>query len=121
VKTYKRISDVVWKGDLYRLVSPYESNRAVLMYVSADKNRSVLFNYHLNTRRQDIFNRVLLQGLDPQKNYRLKEINLYPETKSTQPDDGKVFSGSYLMNVGLQLAPGRANPLTSNIYEITVE
>jgi alpha-galactosidase len=121
VKTYKRISDVIWKGDLYRLVSPYESNRAVLMYVSGDKNRSVVFNYHLNTRRQDIFNRVLLQGLDPQKNYRVKEINLYPETKSAQPDHDKTFSGSYLMNVGLQLAPGRANPLTSNIYEIIAE
>jgi alpha-galactosidase len=121
VKTYKRISDVIWFGDLYRLESPYESNRAVVMYVSENKNKAVVFNYHLNTRRQDIFNRVLLQGLDPKKNYRIREINLFPDTKSTQPDNDKLVSGSYLMDVGLNLSPGRANPLTSNIYEITNE
>jgi alpha-galactosidase len=121
VKTYKRISHVIWFGDLYRIESPYESNRAVLMYVSEEKNKAVLFNYHLNTRRQDIFNRVKLQGLDPAKNYRLNEINLFPGTKSTQPDNDKVFSGEYLMNVGLNLSPGRANPLTSNIYELVEE
>lgn len=121
VKTYKRISEVIWYGDLYRLESPYESNRAVLMYVTENKKRAVLFNYHLNTRRQDIFNRVVLQGLDPAKNYRLKEINLFPDTKPQQPDNDKVLSGNYLMTVGLNLSPGRALPLTSNVYELVEE
>ena len=118
VKTYKRINDVVWFGDLYRIESPYESNRAVVMYVSENNDRAILFNYHLNTRRQDIFNRVKLQGLDDGKKYRLKEINLFPGTKSVQPDNDKIFSGEYLMNIGLNLSPGRANPLTSTIYEL---
>ncbi|MEO8112563.1 MAG: alpha-galactosidase [Ginsengibacter sp.] len=121
VKTYNRINDVIWFGDLYRLRSPYESNRAVVMYVNANKNKSILFNYNLNTRRQDIFNRVQLQGLDPQKNYRIKEINLFPGTKSSQHDDGKVFSGDFLMTVGLNLNGGRVRPLTSNIYELIAE
>ncbi|TDH20063.1 alpha-galactosidase [Segetibacter sp. 3557_3] len=121
VQTYKGISPVIWFGEQYRLVSPYEGNRAVLMYVAEDKKRAVLFNYHLNSRRQDIFNRVMLQGLDANKKYRLKEINLFPDTKSTQPDNDKVFTGEYLMQVGLNLAPGRALPLTSNVYELTEE
>ncbi|HJY22740.1 MAG TPA: alpha-galactosidase, partial [Hanamia sp.] len=121
VKTYKRISDVIWFGDLYRLESPYESNRAVVMYVKDNKSKAILFNYHLNTTRKDIFNRVLLQGLDAQKNYRIKEINLFPGTKSTQPDNDKVFTGDYLMTVGLNLSAGKVNPQTSNIYEITEE
>jgi alpha-galactosidase len=121
VKTYKRISPVIWFGDLYRIESPYGSNRAVLMYVSEEKNSAVLFNYHMNTRRQDIFSRVKLQGLDPAKNYRLREINLFPGTKSTQPDNDKVFSGEYLMNIGLNLSAGRVNPLTSNIYELSTD
>ena len=121
VKTYKRISDVIWFGDLYRIESPYESNRTAVMYVSENKGRAVLFNYHLNTRRQDIFNRVKLQGLDAGKKYRLKEINLFPGTKSAQPDNDKILTGNYLMNIGLNLSPGRANPLTSNIYELTEE
>jgi alpha-galactosidase len=121
VKTYKRISDVIWFGDLYRIESPYESNRAVVMYVNEGKAKAVLFNYHLNTRRQDIFNRVKLQGLDPQKKYRISEINLFPGTKSAQPDNDKVFTGDYLMNIGLNLSPGRVTPLSSNIYEVIAE
>jgi alpha-galactosidase len=121
VKTYKRTSDLIWFGDLYRMESPYESNRTVVMYVNDDRNRAVVFNYHLNTRRQDIFNRVKLQGLDPNKNYRLKEINLFPGTKSNQPDNDKLLTGSYLMNIGLNLSPGRVNPLTSNVYELVAE
>ena len=119
VTTYKRISDVIWFGNLYRIESPYESNRTVVMYVSENKGRAILFNYHLNTRRQDNFNRVKLQGLESGKKYHLKEINLFPGTKSFQPDNDKVFSGDYLMNIGMNLSPGRANPLTSNIYELT--
>ena len=121
VKTYKRISDVIWKGDLYRLVSPYDEPRAVLMYVSEDKSKAIVFNYNTTTRRKDIFSRVRLQGLEADKKYRLKEINLFPGTKSAQPDNDKVFTGEYLMNIGLNLSGGRALPLTSNVYEISVE
>lgn len=121
VKTYKQISDVIWFGDLYRLISPYEENRAILMYVSENKSRAVLFNYFTNTRRKDIFSRVLLQGLDPNKKYRIREINLFPGTKSAQPDNDKTFSGEYLMNLGLNLAPGRATALSSNVFEIRAE
>lgn len=120
VKTYKRISPVIWQGDQYRLVSPYEANRAAVMYVSEDKSKAIVFNYNMNTRRQDIFGRVPLQGLDAGKKYRLKEINLFPETRSNQPDNDKVLTGKYLMSVGLNLSPRQA-PLTSNVYELTEE
>ncbi|MFX7621211.1 GH36 C-terminal domain-containing protein, partial [Acinetobacter baumannii] len=67
---------------MYRLISPYEENRAVLMYVNPGKNKAVLFNYVLNARYKEMFSRVKLQGLDPAKQYRIREINLYPGTKS---------------------------------------
>lgn len=121
VKTYKRLSDMIWFGDLYRLASPYEENRAVLMYANEAKSKAVLFNYFTTPRRKDIFSRVLLQGLDPAKKYRLKEINLFPGTKSNQPDNDKVFTGEYLMTIGLNLAPGRALAMTSNVFELTAE
>lgn len=120
VKTYKQISDVIWFGDLYRLVSPYEENRAVLMYASEDKNKAVLFNYLLNFRRKEYMGKVQLQGLDPLKRYQIKEINLLPDTKSTFPDDGKVFSGDYLMKIGLNLSSGKISPLSSSVFEIVV-
>lgn len=121
VKTYKGISDVIWFGDLYRLVSPYEENRAVLMYANPDKSRAVLFNYLLNFRRKEYMGKVLLQGLDPMKSYQIKEINLLPDTKSTQPEDGKIYSGDYLMKVGLNLSAGKIAPLTSAVFELIAE
>ncbi len=121
VKTYKGISDVIWFGDLYRLVSPYEENRAVLMYTTPNKERAVLFNYLLNFRRKEYMGKVLLQGLDPVKRYRINEINLLPDTKSTQPDDGKIYSGDYLMKVGLNLSAGKIAPLTSSVFELIAE
>jgi alpha-galactosidase len=121
VQTYKRISDVIWLGDLYRLISPYDEPRAVLLYVNENKSKAILFNYVLNVRRKDIFSRVRLQGLDPQKKYRFKEINLFPGTKATNPDNDKVFTGEYLMMEGLNLSAGRITSLTSNVFEITEE
>ena len=119
VKTYNRIRDVIWKGDLYRLVSPYEQARAVLLYVSPGKDRAILFNYHTTSRRKDLFTRVPLQGLDPAKNYRIREINLFPDTRATHPEHEKTYSGSYLLSVGMNVTPGRALPLTSHVFELT--
>ena len=65
--------------------------------------------------------RVLLKGLDPVKRYKITEINLMPDTKSTHPDDGKVYSGDYLMNIGLNLSPGKIAPLTSAVFELIAE
>ncbi len=119
VKTYSGISDIIWKGNLYRLVSPYDQNRAVLMYVNNSQSRAVLFNYHLNLRKKDSFSKVLLEGLTPSKNYRIREINLLPDTPSTLPDNDKILSGAYLMEVGINIAAGKLQSLTSNIIEIS--
>jgi alpha-galactosidase len=121
VHTYKKISDVIWFGDLYRLISPYDENRAVLMYVDDKKDKAVLFNYLLNFRRKEYMGKVLLEGLDASKRYKIQEINLLPDTKSTFPDDGKVFSGDYLMNVGLNLAWGKISTLSSSVFEIIAQ
>ena len=121
VKSYKRISDVIWFGDLYRLVSPYEEPRAALMYVSADQSKAVLFSYILNYRRKEFLSRVRLEGLDPLKRYRIQEINLLPNMKSLHPDNGKIYSGDYLMKIGLNLSPGKVAALTSSVFELTAD
>jgi alpha-galactosidase len=114
---YKGISDLVWYGNLYRLASPYEGNRAVLMYSNNDKTKAVLFSYTLNTRFGENFNLVKLRGLDESKNYKVQEINLFPDTKSKFSFQGKVFSGDYLMKVGLNVSGSGA--LSSSVIEIT--
>jgi alpha-galactosidase len=121
VANYKRLSNVIWQGDLYRLVSPYEANRAVLMYVDPSKNKSVLFAYNLQTRYREYFDNVKLQGLDPQKNYMVKEINLMPDAKATMPWNNKVYRGEYLMNIGIDVSGPSQQAFTSTVMEISVE
>ena len=118
IANYKRLSDLIWHGDLYRLVSPYEENRAILMYVNNTKNKAVLFGYTLNARFGETFNRVRLQGLDAGKTYKIQEINVSSEGRRFGPSEsGKSYTGDYLMKIGLNVGSGAA--LSSAIYEIT--
>jgi alpha-galactosidase len=59
---------------------------------------------------------VKLEGLDAHKNYSVKEINLYPGSKSACPENSKTYSGSYLMKVGLTVS--NATPLNSSVFEM---
>lgn len=122
IANYNRIKDVIYKGDLYRLISPYKENRAALMYVNQEKTKSVLFCYTLNTRYGETINPVRLQGLDPSRTYKIREINVSNEGRGFMgirgmTENGRSYTGDYLMNVGLNAGSG--TPLTSVVYEIT--
>ncbi len=119
IKNYNRLSNIVWFGNVYRLVSPYDGNRAVVMYSNDSKTKAVLFSYTLNTLFKEIHQKVKLRGLDASKKYKVKEINLFPDTKSKFVEDNQSFSGDYLMKIGISVSPN--TPLTSNVYEITAE
>lgn len=122
VANYKRLSPVIWFGDLYRLVSPYEENRAVLMYTDTTKTKAVLYAYTMQPRFREPFMPVRLEGLDPAKSYRLKEVNLLPGAKSSLSCHNKVYPGDYLMTIGLPVhSTARDNAFTSAVLEITAE
>lgn len=116
LKTYSGLNAVIWHGDLYRLEAPYGQERASLMYVDSVKSRAVLFSYTLHPRYGENWAPVRLQGLDAGKKYILKEVNLYPGSKSRLAFDGKAFTGEYLMNAGLEVSSPEA--LTSSVIEI---
>lgn len=117
VSNYKRLSPVIWQGDLYRLISPYEESRAVLMYVSQDKSRSVVFSYTLHPLTDPNYSLVRLEGLDPLKKYKVEEINIMPEAKNTFEASGNVFSGDFLMKVGVKVSSAKQE--SSVVLEIT--
>ncbi len=102
VKNYNEFKDIVWHGDMYRLVNPYENNMASLMYVNAQKSEAVMFNYLTNWRYSPDENLrpVKLQGLDKNRKYSVTEINLYGDANSPYKTE-KVYSGDFLMNVGI--------------------
>lgn len=104
VKTYKSISNTIWKGTQYRLVSPYEGNRAVLQNVAADRSESIVYSYTMNARFREIYTKVKFQGLLADKKYTVAELNLYPGATSKFKFHNKEFSGEYLMKIGLDIS-----------------
>lgn len=96
IAQYKAIREIVQKGDVYRIISPYEENRNVLQYVDERKRKAVIFVYNMaeypsdqteENRRSQL---VKLRGLLPDTNYSIEGINGF-------------FSGQYLMDVGITI------------------
>jgi alpha-galactosidase len=119
VANWKRLNPAIMDGTQYRLVSPYESAHAAVAYVDNAKNMGVVFAYNLAPRYKEKLHRVKLQGLDPTRRYRLKEINLMPGAESYFAQDGQTFTGDYLMKVGLDLFSYDHN--TSRVVELSAE
>ena len=108
IAEYKQIRPIVQFGDIYRLVSPYDKRGlASLMYVDEAKNKSVFFWWKTESFQNELLPRVKMAGLDASKNYKIHELNRI----DLRPMDieGKVYSGAYLMNHGLEM-PYRNEP-----------
>ena len=119
VAHWKSLQPAIMEGCQYRLVSPYEGNHAAVNYVSADRTQAVLFAYDIHPRFREIVFPVRLQGLDPHRQYKVEEINLMPGTTSTLDAHGKLFSGDYLMKVGLNVFGTDA--LQSHVVKLTAQ
>ena len=117
IATYNRLKPVILDGDMYRLVSPYEGNHASTMMVSPDRGQAVLFAFDINPRYSEHLLPVRLQGLDPNRQYRVTEVNRMGGWPLGC--DGKTYSGEYLMTVGLPLFG--TGKLTSHVLELTSE
>jgi alpha-galactosidase len=65
------------------------------------KSKAVVFNYLVNNRYAAGTKAPLrFKGLDPQKKYTVKEVNLYPGTGSVL-EGNQVYTGDFLMAVGI--------------------
>lgn len=102
IADYKTIRPVIQFGDLYRLHSPYKGdNLASEMYVSKDKQKAVFFWWKLETFKNQHFPRVKMSGLDPTRMYKVHELNRID--LKPLPCEGKVYSGAFLMQNGLEM------------------
>jgi len=92
IQDYHKYYDLIHEGDLYRVTCPWDQKGHVSWeFVSPDK-KEMLFT-RVTMLRKFLEKARLVQkfkGLDPQKNYRLEGTE-------------QVYSGAYLMNVGLFL------------------
>ncbi len=117
IQNFKRLQNVIGFGDLYRLISPYENNCSSLMYVNGDKKKAVLFAFNLQTKYGDVFPKLVLKGLDASKKYKIEEINLEKEGRTSFKKSGSTYSGDYLMKAGLDWF--LRGEQTSAVLEIT--
>ena len=119
IKAYNRLKPVIFSPNLYRLVSPYETNHCALMRVNDNQTHALLFAYDLHPRYGETIINTRLQGLDPTATYRVREICLMPGQESRLPFHNQTFTGDYLHKVGLKVLGG--NQLDSRIIELVKE
>lgn len=88
IKFMKENRELLQFGTFYRLKSPFEGNETAWMVVSEDKNKAIVGYYKKLQKVNHPYNRVKLQGLDPNKRYSVS-INEYEAY------------GDELMNIGM--------------------
>ncbi|BDD11726.1 alpha-galactosidase (plasmid) [Fulvitalea axinellae] len=101
ISLYKRIRPIIQFGDLYRLQSPYDNDGyASIAYVRPDKSEAVAMTYGHDYHRRFERNMLRFKGLDPNKVYRIQEINRGKNRRLTNIDSS-LFSGRFLMGRGI--------------------
>lgn len=116
IDNYKNyVRPLVSRGDLYRIISPYDgTNWASLMYVSKNKTEAVLFAFSTGIHQRNVYPVLNLSGLDPTKQYRIKELNAKGGNRFW--GENQVFSGEYLINAGIEIIISR--PFDSAVFRI---
>lgn len=118
IAEYKNIRPIVQFGDLYRLISPYDNKGiASLMYTIPEKNRAVFYAYKITHFINMTIPNVRMNGLDPQKNYRLKDLSAIDESKPCSLHN-KIISGKILMDEGISLQALLKNEYSSVVLEL---
>lgn len=102
IAEYKRLRPVIQQGNLYKLVSPYDGDReyASLMYVNDKKDHAVAMFYRMTFTRHMPDKIIKLQGLDPDRQYLIREVAPEVEGKPIHIS-GKKVSGRFLMEEGI--------------------
>ncbi len=116
LKEFNRLKPVIFEGNLYRLVSPYNGEHCVLQYATDDKTHALIFAYDMHPDYAEDIYPTRFEGLDPDADYALDEICLKQGQQPLPECDGRIYSGAYLMDVGIRILS--SNATTSHIVEL---
>jgi len=116
VQEYNRLKPIIYSPNLYRLISPYKTKHCVLERVSDDQTHALVAAYDIHPDFNEQLLPTRLEGLDASANYLVKEICLMPGQESKLGYHNKVFSGDYLMKIGLKLTSG--DDMSSRLIEL---
>lgn len=73
---YKSIDDIILQGDLYRISNPFTNNYFCVNVVSKDKTKAYVVGERFHGDPADYARLLRLYGLDENKNYNIKELNV---------------------------------------------
>jgi len=94
IREYKKFRETTHNGTLYKLASPYVSDKSVLQFVNEDKSEAIIFCYKLaddfkgSSTNPFLTTKIYCQGLDPNKSYVINE-------------EAKTYNGESLMTQGI--------------------
>lgn len=88
IRYYKEIRHLVTQGDMYRLLSPFEGNKAAWMFVSEDKSEFFFAYFRIQAEINPVITRVRMQGILPDAVYQCGE-------------NGICYRGDELMEMGI--------------------
>jgi alpha-galactosidase len=111
VAYYKKVRETVQHGDLYRLLSPRDSNVAAAQYVAKDGKQSVLFGFLHSQQFNAPTPAIYLRGLEEKALYRITTID------DKLMEGQRTVSGSFLANHGLNFKLGGDYDSTSVLLE----
>ena len=104
IKLYHKYENTVHKGDMYRLLSPFECDAAAVEYVSEDSKEVLFFYFNIKGTPAIPDRKVRLDGLDAGAYYR-------------NTGNGEVYSGAALMNMGLLMPRNSDNFSLLTVFE----
>jgi len=90
IELYKKIWQIIYDGDLYRLINPFEENACAWMYVTPDKKNALVVYVNILAEPNPPFKKLKLDGLDPNKRYIIE-------------GEDKIYYGDELMYIGLNI------------------
>lgn len=99
---YKKLRTLLRTGDFYRLQNPYESELCAWAVTAKDKSEIFVFSAKRLMSPCRFEPRLPLRGIDPEAIYKNSET-------------GETYSGSELMNVGLELELGQRDYVSKTI------
>lgn len=76
IEAYYQVDDLILKGDLYRLKSPFGEGLFCMMVVSKDKTKAYVVAERLRAYPVHKNRLLRLYGLDENKRYRIRELSL---------------------------------------------
>ena len=112
---FKSHRKLIQQGTFYRLKSPFEENNTAWMVVSKDQTEAIIGYYQVLAMPNQPYERLKLQGLDPEKIYEVK-----PMQQKRYGDDlmsiGLIFADDKTKESANEWKFKRFGDFTSNVF-----